>query len=154
PRGRVLDVGCGRGQFSLLLLELGKAERVIGFDWDADKVRVAEAAAAGAAQFLVADAASRELPVSDTVLLFDVLHYLPLEEQQRVLEGVRASRTQGGRLLLRELDRRSGLASCFARWLERVATGIGYNRVRQLTFRPAHELVEQLGELGFVCQVE
>src|SRR5690606_4231789 len=57
-------------------------------------------------------------------------------------------------LLLRELDRRSGLASCFARWLERVATGIGYNRVRQLTFRPAHELVEQLGELGFVCQVE
>ena len=46
PLGRVIDVGCGRGQMGLLLLEAGLAESVRGFDWDEGKLADGNAAAA------------------------------------------------------------------------------------------------------------
>jgi SAM-dependent methyltransferase len=36
--GEVLDIGTGAGQLPILLLELGRARRVRGFDWDRAKV--------------------------------------------------------------------------------------------------------------------
>src|SRR5215472_5399177 len=43
--GDVVDIGCGRGQLPLLLLELGAATFVTGLDWDPLKVEDAQAAA-------------------------------------------------------------------------------------------------------------
>ena len=42
--GRVLDLGCGRGQLALLLLDSGLAASASGFDSDARKIEVARAA--------------------------------------------------------------------------------------------------------------
>ena len=52
--GSVLDLGCGRGQLSLLLLELGSATSAIGIDSDARKIEVA-CRAGPDAEFRVAD---------------------------------------------------------------------------------------------------
>ena len=65
--GELLDIGTGRGQMALMLLELGRAASVRGFDWDERKIAEAERAAAvsgssGAslpASFEVGDAASK-----------------------------------------------------------------------------------------------
>ena len=43
--GSVLDIGAGRGQLSLLLLELGRTTEVRGVDWDERKLVEAERAA-------------------------------------------------------------------------------------------------------------
>ena len=100
------------------------------------------------------DALVHELPESDTVLLFDVLHYLRLEEQRILLEKVARCLTARGRLLLRELDQRAGWASHVGRLFERIATAIGYNRAAQLAFRPIDELLEDLRALDFECTVQ
>src|SRR4051812_39534184 len=73
--GAVLDLGCGRGQLGLALIEAGGASSLTGLDLDDGKIAEARAAASGLpARFAVADLAAAELPVCDTVLLVDVLY--------------------------------------------------------------------------------
>lgn len=155
PLGRVLDVGCGRGQFSLLLRELDLAQSIEGFDWDPRKVRVAEQAARGDARYSVGDVLHAELPEGDTILLFDVLHYLEHSAQREVVQRLARSLRAGGRLLIREMDGRAGWASRIGQWFETVATKSGYNRARQaLCFQPIRALTDQLGSLGFECSIQ
>ncbi len=153
PLGRVLDIGAGRGQFSLLLLELGLASSVEGLDWDARKVRVAEVAARGQARFVAADALGATLPGYDTVLLFDVLHYLPPSQQDLLLTRCARELPIDGRLMIRELDKRPGIGSATLQWFERIAVHSGYNRAKKLSFRPLRQLVGKLEGLGFACHV-
>jgi uncharacterized protein (DUF2062 family) len=155
PWRRVLDVGCGRGQFGIFLLEHGRAESVVGFDWDDRKIDTARATQHASARFSVADARTSELPPADTILVLDVLHYLPLREQSELLARL-ASRIQpGGHLLIRDVDERGTAQSRLTRWFERVATRIGYNSASSsLHFRTTDELVTELSSLGLTCSVE
>lgn len=151
--GRVLDLGCGRGQLALLLLELGHATGVVGLDSDAAKIQVARTAGPEA-DFQVADVAQAELPPADTILLIDVLHYLPLAEQDALLVGARQALAPGGRLLVRELDgdpsARSGITRAFE-WLGRK---IGVNRGRATAYRTASSLTQLLEAQGLSCRVQ
>jgi len=155
PLGRVLDVGCGRGQFSLLLRELELAHSVEGFDWDPRKISVAQGAARGDAGYAVGDVLTAELPACDTLLLFDVLHYLELPAQRELVERLTRRVAEGGRLLIREMDGQAGWSSQLGQWFERVATKSGYNRARQaLCFQPLRALLNQLEALGFECSYD
>jgi len=155
PLGRVLDVGCGRGQFSLLLRELELTDSVDGFDWDPRKANVAQVAAGADARYAVGDALTAELPPCDTLLLFDVLHYLELPAQRELVERLARSVGEGGRLLIREMDGHAGWSSQLGQWFERVATKSGYNRARQpLCFQPLGALLDQLEALGFECKYD
>ncbi|HMJ12909.1 MAG TPA: DUF2062 domain-containing protein [Polyangiaceae bacterium] len=154
PFGRILDVGCGRGQFGVLLLELERAESVLGFDWDERKIAAARAASEPGARFTVADARSLELPAVDTVLVLDVLHYLKREEQTELFARLTAQLPAGGRLLIRDVDERGTARSRLTRFFEAVATRIGYNRAGTLHFRAASELVAELRALGFSCSMQ
>ena len=155
PLGRVLDVGCGRGQFSLLLKELELAQAIDGFDWDPRKVSVAEQASRGDARYSVRDVLHAALPECDTILLFDVLHYLEQSAQRALLDRLARSLGEGGCLLIREMDGHAGWASRIGRWFERVATKTGYNRARQeLCFQPIRALTDQLASLGFECSIQ
>jgi len=151
--GRVLDAGAGRGQFGLLLLELGRCRQIRGLDADPRKVRVARAAAGDAARFEFGDLLDLPECELDTVLLIDVLHYLPFAEQGELLLRV-AGRVQSGRILIRELDGVRGARSFVTRAGEWFAKLTGYNRGRATrAYRPASEIVAELTRLGFSCQV-
>jgi uncharacterized protein (DUF2062 family)/2-polyprenyl-3-methyl-5-hydroxy-6-metoxy-1,4-benzoquinol methylase len=151
--GRVLDLGCGRGQLSLLLLECGLATSVVGFDSDARKIEVARVAGPEAS-FGVADLATTPLASADTVLLIDVLHYLPLAEQDALLLAVARALAPGGRLLVRELDADRSLRSGLTRACEWLARKTGLNRGRASHYRPASELVTLLQRAGLSCEVQ
>ena len=151
--GRVLDVGCGRGQLGAFLLELGRAKEVTGIDSDPRKVEVARRAVPEA-KLMVADAAAFALPVADTVLLVDLLHYMPREEQDALLNaGVRAL-APGGRLLVRELDADPSARSRITRLLEWMARRLGVNRGRATHYRPARELMSLLERAGLACSIQ
>jgi len=160
PLGEVLDVGTGRGQLPLILLELGRATRVQGFDWDADKIEAARAAAAEPpaldAAFEVADMVDPDTayPEADCVLLVDVLHYLPLDEQDRVLDRAAAAVRPGGRLLLREADTERGWRSTVTLAEEKIFTWLRFNRGAEVTFRSARSIVERLERADLSCRVE
>ena len=151
--GRVLDLGCGRGQLALLLLDLGRATAVEGLDSDARKIDVARAAGPEAA-FRVADLASAELAPADTVLLVDVLHYLPFAEQDAVLLAAARALAPGGRLLLRELDGAPTARSATTRFFEWCGRKIGLNRGRATHYRSARDLCDVLGRAGLRCEIQ
>jgi SAM-dependent methyltransferase len=151
--GRVLDIGCGRGQLALLLLELGRASSVQGVDSDARKIDVAQLAGPDA-DFRVADAASSALPDADTILLVDVLHYLPLAEQDALLASAARALSRGGRLLIRELDARPSAGSSVTRAFEWWGRKIGLNRGRATHYRPASEITALLERAGLGCSVQ
>jgi uncharacterized protein (DUF2062 family) len=151
--GRVLDAAAGRGQFGLFLWDLRRASALSGFDADARKVAIAERAAAGDAHFETRDLLELGDGEVDTLLLIDVLHYLPLLEQDALLQ--RATRcVQRGRIVIRELDAGNAARSAITRAFEWIAEVSGYNRGRAgRHYRPAREIVAQLTLAGFSCEV-
>jgi uncharacterized protein (DUF2062 family)/SAM-dependent methyltransferase len=159
--GTLTDLGTGRGQLPLMLLELGQATRAVGVDWDERKIAEAERAAAYAcpplealpATFRVADLTAAEVPAADTVLLIDVLHYLALPEQDALLARAARAVRPGGRLLVREADTERGWRS-WVTWLEeQLFTTLRFNRGARVCFRPARELAALLEGEGLRCSV-
>ncbi|MEJ7734424.1 MAG: DUF2062 domain-containing protein [Polyangiaceae bacterium] len=159
--GQVVDIGCGRGQLAILLLELGLAARVHGLDWDASKVENANLAAAAEgdgllpldAHFSKADARQAEIEPADTVLLIDVLHYFTAPDQDTVLRRAAAAVRPGGRLLVREADAARGWRSWLTLVEERVFTFLRFNRGAEVCFRPAAEIVAVLEGAGMEVEV-
>ena len=146
--GRVIDAGCGRGQIGLLLLELGAASSLVGWDWDDQKIRVARVAAGSTARFECSDLLNHEWPEADSVLLIDVLHYLDRPRQAALLERAAGSLAPGGRIMLRELDKSAGFSAWLGMLFERIAVKLSYNRGAMLEFRSAAEIVAELNALG------
>lgn len=154
--GRLIDAGAGRGQIGLFLRDHGLVDQLSGFDTDARKIAVARSASTNGERFEVADLRTFEAPraSADTVLLIDVLHYLSPDAQDAALSRVRSWLVSGGRVFVREVDRKPGAFSLLTRLFERVATALGYNRASgALGFRPLSEIVERLEVLGFRCHV-
>jgi uncharacterized protein (DUF2062 family)/SAM-dependent methyltransferase len=151
--GHVLDAGAGRGQFGLFLSELGRARQLAAFDGDRRKIELLRDAAGDAARATVCDLLALPEGQVDSVLLIDVLHYLPLVEQDGLLRQA-AARVTRGRILIRELDAVAGARSVVTRFFEWLAKITGYNRGRAARhYRPASEFVAQLEAYGFSCQV-
>lgn len=152
--GEVVDVGCGRGQMGLLLLELGKATRVLGFDWDKDKIEEATLASGDDARlrFWVGDTRTEEIPACDTVLMLDVLHYLTDEEQDALV--VRAAKSARHTIVIRELDPDRGWRSTMTRMQEGITTFFRYNVGARVRIRPISAVTERLTSQGFAVRVE
>jgi SAM-dependent methyltransferase len=153
--GSLLDMGTGRGQLPVLLLELGRISSARGFDWDDDKISDARAAAQGLnASFVVADARTATLETADTVLLIDLLHYFTIEEQDAILERAAAAVRPGGRILVREADGDAGWRSVVTLLEEQFFTRVGMNRGERVCFRPARDTVARLEAAGLRCEVQ
>ena len=151
--GRVLDAGAGRGQFGLLLSELGRVKQLIAFDGDRRKIELFRVAAGDSAHVELRDLLDFPGGDADTLLLIDVLHYLPRAEQDELLRRA-AMHVLRGRIVVRELDAAPGVRSSVTRAFEWLAKVTGYNRGRAARrYRPASEIVAALTARGFSCQV-
>jgi uncharacterized protein (DUF2062 family) len=150
--GDVADVGCGRGQLSVMLLEAKTATRCIAFDWDAQKIEEAKRAAESLDMACsIGDLRSTEIAACDTALLLDVLHYLTSEEQDALLERVAASAQKT--IFVRELDPDRGWRSSVTRLQERITTGIGVNRGARVLIRPIENITRIFEKNGFAVEV-
>ncbi|HEY1955485.1 MAG TPA: class I SAM-dependent methyltransferase [Polyangiaceae bacterium] len=151
--GEVVDVGCGRGQMGILLLEAGVATRVTGVDWDEGKLQDATKAA-GDLPMRVEKADVREVtpPACDTLLLIDVLHYLTDKQQLDVL--ARCMQSARKCVVLRELDPNRGWRSATTRAQEAVTTFFGYNVGERVRVLPIASFTEVLEGAGFSVRVE
>jgi SAM-dependent methyltransferase len=155
PLGDVVDLGCGRGQLAVLLLEAGAATRVSGYDWDAGKIELARRAAAGLpAAFQPADVRTAPAGSADSVLLIDVLHYFDRDTQDALLGRAARLVRPGGRLILREADTGRGWRSAATLIEERVMTAVRFNRGEHVVFRNiARELAPRLEREGLTCEI-
>ena len=99
-RSRVLDVGCGVGDFTTRLATLGPDVEVLGVDADPGMVEAASRQAAPAVRFAVcrAQELDRLVPAGSMDAVFSVaaLHWVPATDQPGMLAQVRRVLRDGG----------------------------------------------------------
>ena len=153
PFGIVTDVGCGRGQLGVALLEAGGASSVLGLDWAGASLRDAARAGAGLAFTAQAQdlAADPTVPACDTVLLIDVLYILRQARALTLLAHAAAAARQ--LVLVRTLDPGLGLRSRFHVALERLGQPIWPHAGATVDPAPVAALIHVLEQAGFAVSV-
>ena len=163
--GRLLDLGCGQGLLASWLLAAQalqaagnwpagwpappRPERIDGVELMPRDVARARAALGAAATFAAGDIRTADYGRADTVVILDVLHYIPPAGQDAVLRRVRAALSPGGTLLLRVGDAGGGWGFRWSNWVDHAvmfARGHGYVR---LHCRRLSDWTLALAALGF-----
>jgi 2-polyprenyl-3-methyl-5-hydroxy-6-metoxy-1,4-benzoquinol methylase len=145
PSARVLDVGCGAGLFLLLLAQLGRLDRGLGFDVSGAAIRAGARAAkrVGAMDRLAFEHRSIEagFPPGDwnVVSVIDVIHHVPRAAQPAFIASLCDAVQPGGRLVIKDMVTRP-------RW--RAAANIFHDLVMagQWAQHAAPETIEALAE--------
>jgi len=162
--GRLLDLGCGRG----ILLALVASARTLfkGGDWPAEGppppgvleltgvesrnrlVRTARTALGEEAEIREEDLATFDPPSCRIAVLLDVLHFLPFDDQERLLRRVAAAIEPGGSLILREPDAAAGARFALTRFAGRLFAILRGRWKRRLYFRSANSWMELVRQSG------
>ncbi len=129
-KGEILDLGCGYGFVSHMLALTSAERKITGIDYDEEKIRVA---GGGFLQppgliFEAADIRAYEFSPKDCIILSDVLHYIPREDQEKLLLKCMANLRPGGSIIVRDadVDRKTGHSR--SRLTEFFSTGMGFNK--------------------------
>lgn len=173
PQAEVVDIGCGQGLLTGLLRavdavdsRLGWPEgwapaprgcRVTGIELMPRDVERARAAAATDVatpgmprdEFICGDMRQVPLPACDAVVILDVLHYIPIPDQDAVLARVHAALRPGGRLLLRVGDAQERWGFGVSQWVDRIVTQVRGHSAAPTWGRPLYEWQDTLHRLGF-----
>jgi len=153
PFGNVLDLGCGRGQLGVALLEAGLASSVVGIDLQIRHLAQARHAASDLPYFVVAQ--DLKLPFAAmqamTVLLIDVLYQLADDAQHAVL--VAACGAAHERIVIRTLDPDRGVRSRLTMGAERLMRRISPHAGALINPWKVARLQELLTERGFAVSV-
>jgi uncharacterized protein len=106
-RGKILDIGCGYG-FMSYMLSFASPQRIItGIDYDEEKIDTANHCFSKTdnINFVHGDVMSFAFEMYDAVILADMLHYLPHNEQQQVLEKCIKHLKPNGMIIIRDGDK-------------------------------------------------
>lgn len=169
-RGELLDLGCGHG-ILLSLLRAAKEEyragrwpqgwplppqnlRLRGIELSERRVRAAQRALDGSAHVTQGNLRDLELPRSSVITIFDVLFYLEVEEQQRLIDKVARALEPGGLLLVRETDASGGFGFAMSRWSERFAAVLRGDFGQREHYRSAAQWTAELEGRGFSVSVQ
>lgn len=148
PGEKVADVGCGNGQFLLLLSEFARPSYLFGIEIKEKLINNAKKLFQKAGhrryQFELYDAEHFpvELEEMDIIFLVDVLHHVPKQKQETFLVDLSKMIKPGARLVLKDIDS----ASPF----------VFFNKIHDLVFAgeignelPAEKVLSMLKENGF-----
>lgn len=113
--GRILEIGCGHGLFSVYAALTGNARAVRGVDIDAGKIAVAQQVAGRVSVDPGADrGADLEFAVTpsgavspgpwDAIVVVDMLYLLPAAGQRQLLIEAAGELAPGGRLVIKEMS--------------------------------------------------
>ena len=115
---RVGDIGCGSGQFGLLLAEFAKPSYVYGIEISERLVNNAKQLFTQYAkvdyEFEEFDGVhfSEKIRSLDVVFLNDVLHHVPKASQKQFVSDLVAKMKPGARLIIKDIDGGSPLVYC------------------------------------------
>jgi 2-polyprenyl-6-hydroxyphenyl methylase/3-demethylubiquinone-9 3-methyltransferase len=108
-QGRVLDIGCGFGLFSLYYASTRPGLTLTGFDLNTRRVAMATEAAArlGLTNVRYEPRDARAFQAGETydaVYMLDIVHHIPPDAVRPLLEEIYRVLPPGGRLLLKDVD--------------------------------------------------
>lgn len=148
----VVDLGCGYAPLSYMLAMLSDRRRIVGMDYDAEKIETARHSflRRPGTEFIHADLRTADLPEADVFLLVDVLHYMQPEEQRALIARCAARLNPGGRIVIRDGDsgkaERHRTTKLTEVWSTRI---VGFNKTDgALHFTSTSQLAETARTLG------
>ena len=164
----IVDIGCGQGLLASSLMAAENSthsspgwpvappiKSYFGLDLMATDIARATAALGHfgpRVRFAQGDMCQRMFPVCDVAVILDVLHYVPIDAQNAVIDRVIAALRADGRLLLRIGDEQGGLGFRVSQWVDRVITRIRGHRVTPTFCRPLADWVLLLQGKGLNVQ--
>ncbi len=150
PRqGRVLDLGCGFGLFSLYFASQAQGRRITGIDQDERRIELARTSARrlglGNVDYHVGDGLDWHSDESfDAIYLLDLVHHLPRDAVPAFLARLRERLRPGGVLVLKDIEDRPRWKVLFTLLLDRLMVGS-----EPIHYWPPAELAALLEGLGF-----
>jgi len=128
----VVDIGCGYGYLGYLLSFISKDRQILGIDYDAEKIEVANHCISKhtGVNFLAADASLYAYENSDVFVLNDVLHYMPEDKQQALLNRCISRLNPGGIIMIRDADKDLGKRHLGTRYTEFFSIRSGFNKAK------------------------
>lgn len=155
--GKIVDVGCGYGFISYMLYFVSDKRKILGIDSDAEKITVANNSIAKTAdiEFVCANITEYPLPKADTYILCDLLHYIPIEQQKKLIVKCIENLNPGGSILIRDGD--SSLTNKHKRtkMTEFFSTNIGFNKAqyKNLEFLDRNMLIKIVSQHGLILEI-
>ena len=149
PRaGRVLDLGCGFGLFSLYYASVRPGLQIEGFDLNPRRIAMAQEAARklGLAnvRYEVGNATDFRGPrLFDAAYMLDIVHHIPAETVRPLLEQMAKVLPAGGRLVIKDVERRPAWKRWFTHALDRLMDP--GSPVRYWSGEELHALLEEVG---------
>jgi 1-acyl-sn-glycerol-3-phosphate acyltransferase len=106
-QGKILDIGCGYGFMCYMLLFTSSKRQITGIDYDEEKIDTANHcfSKTNNINFVHSDVMGFEFEQYDTIILADVLHYLPEAEQKQVIQKCISNLNPGGKIIIRDGDK-------------------------------------------------
>ncbi|MBN1199191.1 MAG: class I SAM-dependent methyltransferase, partial [Bacteroidales bacterium] len=103
-KGAILDLGCGYGYITYMLMLTSDDRTLLGVDYDQEKIIVAQNGylKSNRTHFVPGDVSEYPITPQDGILLGDVLHYLSPEKQHLLVQSCMQNLNKGGVLLIRE----------------------------------------------------
>ncbi|OYT17335.1 MAG: hypothetical protein B7C24_03190 [Bacteroidetes bacterium 4572_77] len=160
----IVDLGCGYGFMDYQLLLLENNRRIIGIDYDENKIEVAKNCPAytqfdkDQIQFEHQDLLKWDIPNADVFIIADVLHYINHKEQEWLIKQVVAKLNSGGKIIIREADsdmNRKHKGTQFSEWQSTKL--IGFNKTKdqnkKLYFSAAKQRLQLLESLGLKARI-
>lgn len=160
----IVDLGCGYAMMDFMLMKLSPERSVYGVDYDEDKIAVAknvslrEKMGEERIQFEAADLNNWNYRNADVYILADVLHYMPFDEQKRLIEQSVAHLNSGGKIIIRDADtdmKEKHKGTQLSEWQSTKVFGFNKtkNNSKQLYFGSAKERKELLERLGLKVEL-
>jgi len=129
-QGLITDIGCGYGFMAYMLQLLSPQRKFHALDHDPDKIDTANNCALKNEniEFEQADVSEVSFKSGDAFLLIDVLHYLPEDEQQKLISRCAQTLNDKGVIIIRDADPGMKKKHRGTRISEFFSTGIGFNK--------------------------
>jgi magnesium-protoporphyrin IX monomethyl ester (oxidative) cyclase len=151
-RGRIVDLGCGHGLFTLWMALASPRRSVCGVDVSGQKLAVAGIASRAApnVSWRRADLVETDVEPCDAVTIIDVLYLLPFEAQRDVLAKCFRALPEGGHLFIHRAARKPLWKFAIAYLQERLSVKtLRITHGNALYFWKDAELAGVLESLGF-----
>lgn len=159
---KICDIGCGYGPLDFMLALHHKDREILGIDYDNDKIELAQNTFlckqinrnGGKLEFTSADATEFDLPQSDVFVLNDMLHYLPYDKQQQLLDHCAERIASNGMIIIRDGDSQNSKRHKVTEMTEVCSTQIfNFNKTNgELHFTDSSAIEQFANRHGFSCE--
>jgi 1-acyl-sn-glycerol-3-phosphate acyltransferase len=147
----ITDLGCGYGFLSSQLALVSDNRKVLGIDYDENKIETAIHANEDLENltFATGDVLKADLPQSDVIILSDVLHYMSKEKQSTLLEKCFLALKQDGIVIVRDADADLRKRTRGTQITEFFSTRFGFNKtIEKLDFVSGKSIIDAAKKFG------